>query len=267
MITSINSFHTLNLSHATRQCSNNDGKRSIYRNLPASQPPAFAHRHDSRAALSEVKDIDDISTETIIIIITRHKNRQPASQPRPGPASPRACSCTPAAQTPAYLLLLRSIYHPHIQRRLTPSALSAYHAAGLQAEQESLPVHKRSVAGSCGKLGGSHQPARGAVGSLESQKRPKLSVRLSCFSRGRVSSSDGAPFCFGLQNAWRDHVKQCGIFKVSVSKAFLVESPRACNGRAVFVRWSAVSCRTRYVGGGCRTRDDISFYTIGFFGV
>lgn len=169
-------------------------------------------------------------------------------------------------RTPAYLLLLRSIYHPHIQRRLTPSALSTYHAAGLQAEQESLPVHKRSVAGSCGKLGGSHQPARGAVGSLESQKRYKLSVRYPAFLAGALAPPMGHLFASAYRTRGGIMSNNADFFfKVSMSKAFLVVSPRACKGRAVFVRWSAVSCRTRYVGGGCRTRDDIPFYTIGFF--
>jgi len=191
LTTRINSFDTLHLSHATRQCFNNDGRRGIYRNLPASQPPAARIANDSRVALSEVKDIDNISTETIIIIITRHKSRQPARRSAQARPSQPTCVQLHSRRTPAYLLLLRSIYHPHIQRRLTPSALSTYHAAGLQAEQESLPVHKRSVAGSCGKLGGSHRPARGAVGSLESQKRYKLSVRYPAFLTGALAPPMG----------------------------------------------------------------------------
>ena len=166
---------------------NNNGTK-VYTVTYRRASPASAHRHDSRAALSEVKDIDDISTETIIIIITRNRSCQPAHV--------RAAASSPQARLmPAHLLLLlRSIYHPHIQRRLTPSALPTYHAAGLQAEQESLPVHKRSVAGSCGKLGGSHQPARGAVGSLESQKRYKLSVRYPAFLAGALAPPMGHLF-------------------------------------------------------------------------
>lgn len=156
---------------------NNNGTK-VYTVTYRRASPASAHRHDSRAALSEVKDIDDISTETIIII-ARNRSCQPAHV--------RAAASSPQARLmPAHLLLLlRSIYHPHIQRRLTPSALSTYHARGLQAEQESLPEHKRSVAGSV--------EAKGSItgtwcgGKPRKPKEIKLCA-LSCFSRGRVSS-------------------------------------------------------------------------------
>ena len=236
---------------------NNNGTK-VYTVTYRRASPASAHRHDSRAALSEVKDIDDISTETIIMIITRHRSRQPAHV--------RAAASPPHARLmPAYLLLLllRSIYHPHIQRRLTPSALSTYHARGLQAEQESLPEHKRSVAGSV--------EAKGSItgtwcgGKPRKPKKIKLCA-LSCFSRERVSSSDGAPFCFGLQNAWRDMSSKCAFLKFrEQSVSFQVRACKGTGGSVCALERGELSDALR--GGGCRRAMTFLSILLGFFGV
>jgi hypothetical protein len=147
---------------------------------------------------------------------------------------------------------------------------------GLLAEQESLP--KAQAIGGWVVVEAKQRihpsPARGAVGKPRKPKGIQATVRYSCFF-SRVGAlafpTAGFLFCFDIcaERVAGIHLSGNGnadFLKFREQSVFLKrESARVLGERVVFVRWSAVSCRTRYVGGGCRARDDYSFYTIGFF--
>lgn len=166
--------------------------------------PAFRARHDSRLALSEVKDIDDSSTKTIII--TRHQEESPAS---PAQSSQPTCVQLHSRRMPAYRTCCccgRYITHIYIGASPhQPYPHTMRWACRLRAGKPPRSTSDRWLGR--WKLE-DPSPARGAVGSLQSQKGSS-SVRYPASSCGRVSFSDGSSFCFDLQNAWawRDLVR------------------------------------------------------------
>lgn len=151
----------------------------------------------------------------IIVTITRQghhqRSRQPASPPSPvQPAHVRAAALPPHARLPAAAAV--DISPTYTSAPHPPSALSTYHAAGLQAEQESLP--KRTSDRWLDSVG-----ARGSItigtwcgGKPRKPKRNQalcgilLLLRALLFC-GHALACPPELSCFGLQNAWRKYVK------------------------------------------------------------
>lgn len=101
---------------------------------------------------------------------------QPASPAQPISASPRACSCTPAARPPT-CCCGQYITHIYIQYigAFSPSALPTYHAMGLQAEHEQESLPKAQAIGGWVVVEAKQRihpsPARGAVGKASKAKK------------------------------------------------------------------------------------------------
>lgn len=168
---------------------NNNGTK-VYTVTYRRASPASAHRHDSRAALSEVKDIDDISTETIIMIITRHRSRQPAHVR--AAASPPHARRMPASCPPTCCCCCCGRYITHIYSDASPHQPYPHTMRGAcrLSRKASRSTSDRWLG--LWKLK-DPSPARGAVGSLESQRRSS-SVRYPAFLANALAPPMGHLF-------------------------------------------------------------------------